>query len=164
MGNHLAYWWMIAVRFAGQHYAVHPRRVQNKWKPVIVFAKPPVGKAPEWLSDLLDGGGRDKEHHDWGQDESEAEYLIRHLTEPDSSWWTRSAAAVRFLRRKALGRRWLATEEDRATDAGGEEEGGGSANHFYARHSVCTPLMSQGKILSLFKEIVPLACIEPMND
>ena len=116
MGNHLAYWWMIAVRFAGQHYAVHPRRVQNKWKPVIVFAKPPVGKAPEWLSDLLDGGGRDKEHHDWGQDESEAEYLIRHLTEPGQLVVDPFCGGGQVPAAcKALGRRWLATEEDRAT-------------------------------------------------
>ena len=82
MGKHLKYWWMFAIQFGGQHCAVHPRRVQNKWKPILAFAKPPVRKAPNWLSDLLQGGGRDKEHHDWGQDESEVEYLIQRLTEP----------------------------------------------------------------------------------
>ena len=116
MGKHLRYWWMIAIEFSGQHCAIHPRRVQNKWKPILAFAKPPVKKAPNWLSDHLDGGGRDKEHHDWGQDQSEVEYLIEKLTEPGQlvvdpfcGGGTIPAAC------KLLGRRWLATEKDRNT-------------------------------------------------
>ena len=116
MGKHLRYWWMFAIQFGGQHCAVHPRRVQNKWKPILAFAKPPVRKAPNWLSDLLQGGGRDKQHHEWGQDESEVEYLIQRLTEPGQfvvdpfcGGGTIPAAA------KRLGRRWLATKIDRNT-------------------------------------------------
>ncbi len=116
MGRHLRYWWMIAVEFGGQHCAIHPRRIQNAWKPIIAYAKPPIRKAPNWLSDHLDGGGRDKQHHDWGQDESEVEYLIQRLTEPGQlvvdpfcGGGTIPAAC------KTLGRRWLATEVDRAT-------------------------------------------------
>jgi hypothetical protein len=116
MGSHLRYWWMIALQFGGQHCAVHPRRVQNKWKPILAFAKPPVRKAPNWLSDLLQGGGRDKKHHDWGQDESEVAYLVQRLTEPGQlivdpfcGGGTIPAAC------KALGRKWLATEKDRNT-------------------------------------------------
>jgi hypothetical protein len=116
MGSCLKYWWMIALQFGGQHCAVHPRRIQNKWKPILAFAKPPLKKSPNWLSDLLQGGGRDKEHHDWGQDESEVEYLIQRLTEPGqlivdpfAGGGTIPAAC------KALGRKWLATEKDRNT-------------------------------------------------
>ncbi len=116
MGKHLAYWWTFAIQFAGQHYAVHPRRVQNKWKPILAFARPPVGKAPDWLCDLLQGGGRDKRHHDWGQDESEAEYLVRHLTEPGQFVVDPFCGGGQIPAAcKALGRRWLATEEDKAT-------------------------------------------------
>ena len=60
MGRHLTYWWMFAIEFGGQHCAVHARQIQNKWKPIVAFAKPPVGKAPGWLSDLIEGGGRTK--------------------------------------------------------------------------------------------------------
>ena len=116
MGKHLEYWWVMAIQFGGQHYAIHARHIQNKWKPIVAFAKPPVRKAPNWLSDLLEGGGRDKEHHDWGQDESEVEYVIQRLTEPGQlvvdpfcGGGTIPAAC------KTLGRRWLATEKDRNT-------------------------------------------------
>ena len=116
MGSHLKYWWMIALQFGGQHFALYPRRIQNVWKPILAYAKPPLKKAPNWLSDHLDGGGRDKQHHDWGQDESEVEYLIQRLTEPGQlvvdpfcGGGTIPAAC------KTLGRRWLATEIDRNT-------------------------------------------------
>ncbi len=116
MGKHLSYWWIFAIQFGGQHCAIHPRRIQNKWKPIVALAKPPVQKAPHWLSDLLQGGGRDKVHHDWGQDESEVVYLFQHLTEPGQlvvdpfcGGGTIPAAC------KAIGRRWLATEKDRST-------------------------------------------------
>ena len=116
MEKHLTYWWMLALQFGGQHRAVHARHLQNRWKPVLAFVKPPVKPAATWLSDLLDGGGRDKEHHDWGQDQSEVEYLIERLTEPGQlvvdpycGGGTIPAAC------KMLGRRWLATEKDRNT-------------------------------------------------
>jgi len=116
MGRHLAYWWTFAIEFSGQHCAVHPRRVQNKWKPILVFAKPPIGKAGEWLVDLLQGGGRDKKHHDWGQSQSEVEYLLEKLTEPGQlvvDPFCGGGSVV--VAAKKLGRRWLATEIERAT-------------------------------------------------
>ena len=127
MGRHLKYWWMFAIQFSGQHCAIHPRRVQNKWKPIIVFAKPPLRKSPNWLSDLLQGGGRDKEHHHWGQDESEVEYLIQRLTEPGQLWWTRSLAAGRYRRlprgRGEVARHRIGSEHG----TGGTEEVGGNS-------------------------------------
>ena len=129
MGRHLAYWWTFAIQFAGQHYAVHPRRVQNKWKPIVAFGRPPLGKAPDWLCDLLQGGGRDKRHHDWGQDESEAEYLVRHLTEPGQLVVDPFCGGGQVPAAcKALGRRWLATEEDKATALVARKRVGGKSN------------------------------------
>ena len=59
---------------------------------------------------------RDKEHHDWGQDESEVKYPIQRLTElgqlvvdPFCGGGQIPAAC------KGLGRRWLATEINRNT-------------------------------------------------
>ena len=64
--------------------------------------------APGWRSRQV--------HHEWGQDESEVEYLIQRLTEPGQfivdpfcGGGTIPAAC------KALGRKWLATERDRST-------------------------------------------------
>jgi hypothetical protein len=116
MGKHLRYWWTFAIRFSGSHCAIHPRHIQNVWKPILAFAKPPLKPAPQWLSDHLDGGGRDKQHHDWGQHQSEVEYLVEKLTEPGdlvvdpfAGGGSVPAAA------KTLGRRWIATEIDKTT-------------------------------------------------
>ena len=116
MGKHLEYWWTLAIRFSGSHCAIHPRHIQSKWRSIVVFGKPPLAPAPQWLSDHLEGGGRDKEHHDWGQDQSEIEYLIEKLTEPGAlvvepfcGGGSVPAAA------KKLGRRWIATEIDETT-------------------------------------------------
>jgi hypothetical protein len=38
--------------------------------------------AARWLADVIDGSGREKDHHDWGQGEAEACYLPTWLTEP----------------------------------------------------------------------------------
>ena len=50
---------------------VNDRRIQNQWKPIIGFGRAPVSLPPEWLGDFLEGGGRDKRFHVWGQPESE---------------------------------------------------------------------------------------------
>jgi len=116
MEKHLEYWWLFAIRFSGSHCAIHPRHIQNKWRPIVAFAKPPLKPAAEWLSDHLEDGGRDKEHHDWGQDQSEVEYLIEKLTSPgelvvDPFCGGGSVPAAA----KKMGRRWIATEIDETT-------------------------------------------------
>jgi hypothetical protein len=116
MGKHLEYWWTLAIRFSGSHCAIHPRHIQSKWRSIVVFAKPPLTPAPQWLSDHLEGGGRDKQHHEWGQDQSEVEYLLEKLTQPGAlvvepfcGGGSVPAAC------KKLGRRWIATEADETT-------------------------------------------------
>jgi len=116
MGRHLEYWWTFGIRFSGAHCAIHPRHIESAWKPIFAYGKHPLKPASEWISDLLQGGGRDKEHHDWGQPQSEVEYLIEKLTDPGSlvvdpfcGSGTVPAAC------KKLGRRWLACEVDSGT-------------------------------------------------
>jgi len=116
MSHHLTYWWTFAIQFSGSHCAIHPRRIQNKWKPILAFARPPITPANEWLVDSLKGGGRDKAHHDWGQAESEVEYLLRHLTEAGDlvvDPYCGGGSVPSACKRQ--GRRWLATEIDKST-------------------------------------------------
>ena len=116
MGSHLKYWWTFAIEFSGSQRAIHPRHVQNSWKPVLAFAKPPLKPTPEWLSDHLAGGGRDKDFHDWGQHKSEVQYLINRLTNPgDLVVDPFCGGGTIPMACKSTGRRWLATEIDRTT-------------------------------------------------
>jgi hypothetical protein len=117
MRRHLTYWWTFAVPHVDVPRYVNDRHVQNKWKPIIAFGKGAVPLPPEWLGDFLEGGGRDKRFHVWGQPESEARYLVTRLTEvgdlvdPYAGGGTVPAVC------KALGRRWLATEIEKETVA-----------------------------------------------
>ena len=118
MREHLDYWWCFAISHTGKPRYINDRHIQNKWKPIVAFGRFPIPLPPEWLGDFLEGGGRDKTHHVWGQPESEARYLITRLTEagdlvvdPFCGGGTIPAVC------KALGRRWLATEIDKETVA-----------------------------------------------
>ena len=116
MARHLDYWWTFAVQLADQPKAIYARSIQARWKPIVAFAKRPLKPAVNWLADLIDGGGRDKRYHEWGQAEAEAVYLIQRLTEPGQLVVDPYAGGAAFLAAaKATGRRWLATERDEAT-------------------------------------------------
>ena len=51
-------------------------RIKNKWKPLLLHAKPPV--QPKWkmFTDAVISGSKEKEHHRWQQPEAEAEHFI----------------------------------------------------------------------------------------
>ena len=116
MGRHLTYWWTFTVVFGGQPVPIHSRHVQNRSRLIVAFSKPPIRPAPRWLADVIDGNGAEKEHHDWGQGEAEARYLLTWLTEPgDLVVDPYCGGATVPAACKGLGRNWLATEKDKAT-------------------------------------------------
>jgi adenine-specific DNA methylase len=118
MGQYLEWWWIFSIRFAGSSAAVWSRKIQNSWRPVVAFVKPPATAPDDWLSDCLEGGGREKDSHEWQQAESEAEYLIRKLTAPNDLVVDPFVGGGTIpVACKRLGRRWLATEIDPATAA-----------------------------------------------
>lgn len=116
MSRHLDYWWTFAIQVADQPKAIHARHIQSRWKPIVAFCKPPARPAPDWVADLILGGGREKQYHEWGQALSEAGYLIQRLTEPGALVVDPYCGGGQVpAGAKATGRRWLATEIDKAT-------------------------------------------------
>lgn len=116
MSKHLTYWWTFAIVFQSQSRVVYSRQIQNRWRSVVAFCKPPIRPAADWLRDVVDGGGRSKRHHDWGQAAAEVEYFIQRLTVPGAfvvdpfcGGGTVPLACMR------LGRRFIATEKDSET-------------------------------------------------
>ena len=107
--HHLNYYWRITVEFGSNQSQLFHKKIRNRCKQILVFAKG-KGRDHEWLFDLLHGGGKgDKEAHEWAQPESEASYLIGKLTKPDdlvvdpmSGTGSVLKAAVN-LRRRAIG-------------------------------------------------------------
>ena len=114
MGRHLEYHWTFAIRFRGPHRPIYPRRIQNTWQPVVAFAR---GQSrAEWIVDLLESGGREKQSHDHQKSLTDVEYLIDKLTQPGAlvvdpfcGSGTVPAACHK------LGRRWIGCEIDSKT-------------------------------------------------
>jgi 16S rRNA G966 N2-methylase RsmD len=80
LSKHLDYFWTMALIHDSNSNLIQARGVFNRWRPVLIFNKPPMKKLG--FDDILQGGGMDKSHHDWGQDVSEAARLIEIFSKP----------------------------------------------------------------------------------
>jgi hypothetical protein len=118
MEKHLSYWWMFSLRLTAASMEIWVRYIHQRWKPIVAYGRPPLTHAPVWLWDSLDGGGREKDLHEWQQDLFSAKYLVEKLTSPgDLIVDPFCGAGTIPLACKILGRKWIATEIDADTAA-----------------------------------------------
>ncbi len=81
LGEHLPYRWTLSYRMTGAHLMMHGLGFWVGWKPVLVYGAPP--KASGHLSyDVVDGGGRDKRYHEWGQSETGFSTILDRISAP----------------------------------------------------------------------------------
>jgi len=81
MSGNLDYIWTGEIRHAGGEMSFHNLRIRCGWKPIIMFAKPPLVTWWNWFSDTV-SGGKDKRFHEWQQPEAEAAHYIAALCPP----------------------------------------------------------------------------------
>lgn len=68
LSKNLEYFWTFSVVFPTSHHPIHPKRVFNGWKPILVFYKPPLKIYNEYVEDVVRGAIKpDKALHDWQQ-------------------------------------------------------------------------------------------------
>ena len=81
--EHLSYAWTCAIVYAGGHAALPWRHLRVGWKPLLVFARPPLTDGP-WFSDTVAStvAQAGKDLHPWQQSPEPARYYIRRLTTP----------------------------------------------------------------------------------
>lgn len=108
----LTYGWTFAVIHSGGDLRFRKFKLQNGWKPVLGFYRPPLDAAWDWFPDTV-SGGREKDLHEWQQAEGEAEHFVRALSvsgglvlDPCCGSGTTLVAA------KKLRRKWLGFERD----------------------------------------------------
>jgi DNA methylase len=77
----LRFYWQIMFRQTVQA-VVHPRKVNTRYKPILVFQKPPVTPQEAYIADVFDGEGVQKDRHEWQQSEGGFEFLIENFTKP----------------------------------------------------------------------------------
>jgi DNA modification methylase len=116
MTDHLTYGWTFAIQHTGGDLRFRKYKLQNKWKPIVGFFKPPLGTITwDWFPDMATGG-KEKDDHEWQQAESEAAHFIEAMTlsgelvcDPFCGSGTTCVAS------KRLKRKWIAIEIDKNT-------------------------------------------------
>jgi DNA modification methylase len=78
--KYLTYRWTISYQMPGQSTKIFERKILNQWKPILLFTNGGYGN--EWLVDVLKSDGREKEHHDWGQNSDAVKELVNRLSRP----------------------------------------------------------------------------------
>jgi hypothetical protein len=72
----LEYYWQFILIHKGLPAAVHGRKINTGYKPVLVFQKPPFKQISNYCSDIIQGTGKEKEGHDWQQGEAELKQIF----------------------------------------------------------------------------------------
>lgn len=118
LSEHLAYWWTFAIENIGGHLTIWNRQLWTSWRVALVFYKPfedgKLPKASEWTLDFIQGGGRDKQYHEWGQDANEATYWIEKLSIPGALVCDPFVGGGAIpVACKLTGRNWIGTDKEK---------------------------------------------------
>jgi site-specific DNA-methyltransferase (adenine-specific) len=112
----LDYYWIVAQRNQQNANAiVYARYVMAMWKPILVYAKPPVERPPKAFCDMV-SGKRQKRYHAWEQSIHEALHLLCRFARPGDLVLDPFAGSGTIpLAAKLLGLRSIGYEIDPAT-------------------------------------------------
>ena len=102
----LDYYWMFSLNHTGNKQLINPRQLFCGWKPILIFAKPPLVTTETKIDDVIIGSGREKNFHDWQQAIDEVKPLIETfsnegnlIVDPFCGSGTIPLAAYNFKRR-----------------------------------------------------------------
>jgi 16S rRNA G966 N2-methylase RsmD len=108
----LRHWWTCACFHDGGKTLMREYGIRVGWKPMLWFVKGTRDDKQSIVVDVI-SGATEKSHHDWQQDQSEAEYWISNLCHEDGvvcdpflGGGTTAAAAIK------LKRKWVGFEID----------------------------------------------------
>ena len=82
LGEHLTYYWLAGVWLKGAPSHRFERHIQNAFKPILIYQKPPLAKQVEWMVDLLESPVADKGYHSYGQSEAPFVILLQSFSSP----------------------------------------------------------------------------------
>ena len=84
--KHLRWWWMCAIQHTGAsgYIVAGGRRIMNQWKPLLILTSYDAPPLSVQFHDLIEGGGRQKELHNWEQSTDEAVRILQTFGHPDA--------------------------------------------------------------------------------
>lgn len=80
LGEKMKYRWTFCLFHSGKTKIVHAVNFIACWKPILIFQKAPIKKSLLAMSDVIRGGRRQKENHDWEQDSTAIRYLLKNFS------------------------------------------------------------------------------------
>lgn len=81
LNRYLLYYWQIILDCRHEHYIVHGRNIFHAYKPILVYQKRPFKRIENWIYDVIEGTGPEKDLHKWQQSGFELEKLVKGFTE-----------------------------------------------------------------------------------
>lgn len=121
MGEHLDYMWMCGIGHTGGATWFRKWNLNNQWKPLLMYGKPPI--VPYWnrFDDFI-SGGREKDHHEWQQSLTEACHYIEALCPPGGAVLDPFlGSGTTLVAAKQLGRQYFGIEIDEVTARAAQE-------------------------------------------
>lgn len=117
MGEHLSFYWQI-VFMQTVMPTIHPRKVNTKYKPILVFQNVPAGEKVQaherYFIDVIDGERVEKDSHEWQQSADGVEKLIDIFTNVnDLIFEPFSGGGTTALVARKMNRRCIACEIDK---------------------------------------------------
>jgi len=117
MGEHLSFYWQI-VFMQTVMPTIHPRKVNTKYKPILVFQNVPAGEKVQahdrYFIDVIDGERVEKDSHEWQQSADGVEKLIDIFTNVgDMIFEPFSGGGTTALVARQMNRRCIACEIDK---------------------------------------------------
>jgi 16S rRNA G966 N2-methylase RsmD len=84
--KHLRWWWMCAIQHTGAsgYIVAGGRRIMNQWKPLLVLTPYDAPPLQVQFRDWIEGGGRQKELHNWEQSTEEAVRILQTFGFPNA--------------------------------------------------------------------------------
>ena len=113
LSDSLTYGWTFAISHTGGDLRYRKFKIQNKWKPIVGFYKPPLSVIWDWFPDLT-SGGKEKDEHEWQQSEAEAAHYIQAMCIKGGLVCDPFAGSgTSLVATKKLGRKWVGFEIDK---------------------------------------------------
>jgi site-specific DNA-methyltransferase (adenine-specific) len=113
LSEHLEFMWLFAMRHTGGEMRFRKFNVFVGWKPIIACYKEPLEAWWEPVRDFIEGGGKEKDAHEWQQAESEAAYFIERLSPPGGLVVDpMCGSGTTLVAAKKLGRSYLGVDID----------------------------------------------------
>lgn len=112
LGEHLRYWWTLALLHESGLQQLPGKWVQVRWKPLLWFVRDDRGGSRRYVDDVVHGSKPRKDLHEWAQGLDEVKPIIEQLTEPGALILDPFAGSATFGHAaNALGRHFIGADD-----------------------------------------------------